>query len=200
MISRAADPRRDKKEVPKESSTTLTKKAKGVSCRPPCLFGMDSMLNTPIWTAPDSTRNSGEGLECHTLCILEVVEMVKSDDSFDRWKDGKKDAIGRPAAPIELLVLTSLRYIGRSWTFDDLSEATAISEEVIRVFFYKFNAFGSTVFEVDGLEDKWLEGVQSHWEGEGGLHDACDACRFDLHRLHNPSSANSSGVGNLAFL
>jgi hypothetical protein len=35
-------------------------------------------------------------------------------------------------------VLGSLRYLGRGWTFDDLEEATGISEEVHRVFFHRF--------------------------------------------------------------
>ena len=40
--------------------------------------------------------------------------------------------------PLELLVLGSLRYLGRGWTFDDLEEATGISEESHRVFFRRF--------------------------------------------------------------
>jgi hypothetical protein len=61
-------------------------------------------------------------------------------------------AIGIPCAPTQLLVLCSLRHhLGRGWTFDDLSESTAISEEVIRVFFHKFIEFGcSSCFE------KWV--------------------------------------------
>ncbi|KAG7341034.1 hypothetical protein IV203_022985 [Nitzschia inconspicua] len=35
-------------------------------------------------------------------------------------------------------------YLGSGWTFDDLAEATAISEEVIRTFFHEFIEFGAT--------------------------------------------------------
>jgi hypothetical protein len=73
---------------------------------------------------------------------LELTEMIKISDLFDRWKGN--DASGKPSAPIELLVLTALRYLGRGWTFDDLSESTAISEDVIRVFLHQFIKFGST--------------------------------------------------------
>jgi hypothetical protein len=56
-----------------------------------------------------------------------------------------KDATGKSSYPLELLILTALRYLGRGWTFDDLSESTGISEEVIRVFLHSFIEFGSIV-------------------------------------------------------
>ncbi len=49
-----------------------------------------------------------------------------------------KDATGRPASPLPLLILGVLRILGRSWCFDDVAENTKISEEVCRVFFYAF--------------------------------------------------------------
>jgi hypothetical protein len=74
------------------------------------------------------------------LCIEESEKLV---GYFRRWKPGTKAADGSISSPIELLVLTSLRYLGRGWTFDDLEECTAISEEVIRSFFHQFIAFGA---------------------------------------------------------
>jgi hypothetical protein len=76
---------------------------------------------------------------------LEIVESCKSNEIFARWAPNNQDAAGKDSAPLELLVLTSLRYLGRGWMFDDLSESTAISEEVIRVFFHKFIEYGSSV-------------------------------------------------------
>lgn len=67
---------------------------------------------------------------------LEIVEDCKKSDIFNRWKN--KDAAGKDPVPLELLILTALRYLGRGWTFDDLSESTGISEKVICVFFQKF--------------------------------------------------------------
>ena len=40
--------------------------------------------------------------------------------------------------PMLLLLLCSLCYLGWEWTFDDLSENTAISQEVIRTLFHVF--------------------------------------------------------------
>jgi hypothetical protein len=63
--------------------------------------------------------------------------MVKSSVNFSRWVD-TTDACGNLSSPIELLVLGSLRYLGRGWMFDNLEEATSISEETHRVFFHIF--------------------------------------------------------------
>ena len=79
-------------------------------------------------------------------CFLELVDMAIADPNhFQRWKPGTTDAVGKECAPIHLLVLTSLRYMGRGWTFDDLEEATAISESVCREFFHEFVLFGTRV-------------------------------------------------------
>lgn len=74
---------------------------------------------------------------------LQLVEEAKEKVWFPRWSG--TDATGRSASPIELLLLGSLRYLGRGWTFDDIEEATAVSEEVHRVFFHQFVSVGSTV-------------------------------------------------------
>ena len=52
---------------------------------------------------------------------------------------------------MELLLLGSLRYLGRGWTFDDCEESTAIDQDVHRIFFRVFLQFGSTV-----LYRKWV--------------------------------------------
>jgi hypothetical protein len=85
-------------------------------------------------------------------CFLDLLEKVKEesmldDGCFRRWRPGRLvlGPSGKvPPVPIELLLLTSLRYLGRGWTFDDLEEATAISEEVSRLFFHEFIKWGST--------------------------------------------------------
>jgi hypothetical protein len=49
-----------------------------------------------------------------------------------------KKALGDVGVPLDLLVLGSLRYLGRGWNFDDLEESTGISEESHRRFFHLF--------------------------------------------------------------
>jgi hypothetical protein len=65
--------------------------------------------------------------------FLKLVDDIKSVEHFQRWQN--TDALGKNSHPLELLVLTALRYLGRGWTFNDLSKSTGISEEVIHVFF-----------------------------------------------------------------
>ena len=57
----------------------------------------------------------------------------------------------RTSKPIELLLLGTLRYLGRGFTFDDLEELTAIGKETHRKFFHAFIAFGRTI-----LFDKYV--------------------------------------------
>jgi hypothetical protein len=49
---------------------------------------------------------------------------------FKRWKEGAVDVARQPAPPLPLLILCAIRYLGRCWTFDDLSKNTGISEEI----------------------------------------------------------------------
>jgi hypothetical protein len=60
----------------------------------------------------------------------ELCQLAHDENWFPGY--GQFDCTGRP---IEILMLGSLRYLGRGWTFDDLEEATDISEESQRVFF-----------------------------------------------------------------
>ena len=79
------------------------------------------------------------------LQFTELVASLEIEGTFVRWHVGSVSCIKKEATPISLLVLCSLRYLGRGWTFDDLSENTAISIEVIRSFFHLFISHGSTV-------------------------------------------------------
>ena len=75
--------------------------------------------------------------------FLNLLNRVKSLGMFTRWMS--KDATGKPSSPIALLLLGSLRYLGRGLTFDDLEEYTAISEETHRQFFHQFIDYGDTL-------------------------------------------------------
>ena len=75
---------------------------------------------------------------------LELLQKVKANTIFESHM-GTSGKNQTKAKPIELLVLGSLRYLGRGWTFDVLEENTGIGEEMFRQFFHKFIEFGSTV-------------------------------------------------------
>ena len=93
-------------------------------------------------------------------CYLELVVLCEDEavanGYMKRWKPGAAAANKKPAAPLKLLVLCALRYLGRGWTFDDLEECTAISQEVIRNFFHEFVSFGA-----DNLFKKWVFAPQT---------------------------------------
>ena len=72
--------------------------------------------------------------------FLKLCKLVRDNN----WMPdvGKKDALGKDGVCLELLLLGALRYLGRGWTFDDVAEATQVSEEVHRRFLHAFVSVG----------------------------------------------------------
>ena len=65
--------------------------------------------------------------------ITSIVEEISKPENYF-WKSSHNDAFGRPAHPIRLLVLSSMRILTRNCTLDDMYEAT-FSPSVIASFF-----------------------------------------------------------------
>ena len=57
----------------------------------------------------------------------------------------RTDAVVRETPDIKLLLLGVLRYFGRGWKFDNISEANGISIDTNREFMYIFIEYGRTV-------------------------------------------------------
>ena len=75
--------------------------------------------------------------------FVELAESLKENELFSRWT--KQDCTGTPPSDIRILLLGTLRYLGRGHTFDDVEESTFISREVHRIFFHHFVEYGSTI-------------------------------------------------------
>jgi hypothetical protein len=68
-----------------------------------------------------------------------ILDMISSDQSkglFDRWKTNSncnesENKNNKNVPPIELLLLGSLRYLERGWTFDNMRDVTYISRVFI---------------------------------------------------------------------
>jgi DDE superfamily endonuclease len=114
--------------------------------------------------------------------LVELVKMQENDDGsllFGRYQT--TDAVGRPSSPIELMVLGSLRYLGRGLTFDDIAEYTCISGESHRVFFELFVLFGRKYLypkfvvapqTAEDAADHMIEMAQAGFNGCVGSMDA----------------------------
>lgn len=125
----------------------------------------------------------------------ELLDDVKQSGRFKRWMS--KDALGKDSSPIELLVLGAMRYLGRGLTFDDLEEATAVSEDVHRNFFHRFIDYGNTVLfdrhvktpsNAEEIESCMHEMKQAGFNGCIGSMDAThvviERCSARLHQMH----------------
>ena len=96
-------------------------------------------------------------MEYHSYCDL--VEQAQDGDWFPQYEG--YNAIGQQGICLDILILGALRYLGRGWTFDDISEATNVSEEVHRRFFRDF-----TKACREHLYSKWVERPETPEEVE----------------------------------
>ena len=69
----------------------------------------------------------------------------------------RSDAVGKSPSNMKLLLLGSLRYIGRGWTLDDIYEATGISINVNREFLKTFIEYGSSVLYKKYVSDPAID-------------------------------------------
>ena len=74
--------------------------------------------------------------------FLQLLNDLRNHPSFREYNSC--DCTGRKSTELSLLLLGAMRYLGRSWTFDCIEEATAIARETNRRFFLKFIEYGST--------------------------------------------------------
>ena len=81
--------------------------------------------------------------------FVTLSEDIYEHEIFNQWT--RVDATGAEPSNIKLLLLGSLRYIGRAWTIDDIEEANGISSETNRQFLNCFIEYGSTF-----LYRKWV--------------------------------------------
>jgi hypothetical protein len=122
----------------------------------------------------------------------ELTAELEETDSFRQWRHGSRNYFGVLAAPISVLLLAVLRYLGRAWTLDDLSESTCICQEVIRVFLHKFLTFGSTVLYQRYVLTPLCAGEEAHQHmaeysdaGFPGAVGSTDATHIILERVPN---------------
>ena len=65
--------------------------------------------------------------------FIELVADAKTGNWFPTWMG--TSCTKKESSPLGLMILGSLRYLGRGWTFDDCEEATAVGEETHRCCF-----------------------------------------------------------------
>lgn len=126
-----------------------------------------------------------------------LVSLKENEVYFAKWS-------GQHAkTPISVLVLGSLRYLGRGWTFDDLYESTAIHEEVHRQFFHCFIDFASKVLFAHyvSIPTTSDEARSAEYESAGmagcigsmdATHILCEKIPYDLAHEHKGFKMSST--------
>ena len=98
-----------------------------------------------------------------------------------------------------MLPLGTLRYSGCGWTFDDLEEATGISEEINHNFFHMFGKLGQDVLYpeyVKYLTTKEESSIYTEKYEMAGIHDAIgsmDVCHIILKKYSHRLKQNHLG-------
>ena len=129
--------------------------------------------------------------------FVSMCNDIKKNELFERW--AFTDAVGVKPSDIRLLLLGTLRYLGRAHTFDDASEATYISADVHRVFLMAFLEYGSTVLyakyvltPLKTMDSKRIEKL-FRIAGFNGCHGSSDGTHIGL--LSCPSWAFNNHKG-----
>jgi len=133
------------------------------------------------------------------LILLDMVKTEKHENGVHwscRWMS--RDATGLESSPIELMLLGSLRYLGRGWTFDGIEEATCVAEETHRQFFHIFIKFGRDVLyplkvvapsNREEAEAHLVEMAQAGMNGclasTDATHALMEKCSNSQHRAYN---------------
>ena len=130
------------------------------------------------------------------MSFLKLPGWVNQSDDFAKWTPTKRVA-NVSASPIKLLLLGSLRCLGRGLIFGDLEELTAISQEVHRCLFHAsinwgsnhlFNRLVRALSHSEDPTDSFKEFETARMPGCIGSTDACHVgmlnCPSQLS-LHN---------------
>ena len=73
-----------------------------------------------------------------------LVNSLMDHDLFQQWRGGNADCTGIKSTPLELLLLGSLRILGRDSMMDCMAAEIKVSFATFHSFFHKFIKYGAT--------------------------------------------------------
>jgi hypothetical protein len=131
--------------------------------------------------------------------FLKLTEELEGCDEFSRWHSGKKSVDGRRAAPLSLLVLVVMRYLGQAETMDSLAMQAQVGGEVVRNFVHIFLEYGSDI-----LYKRYIKAPSTKEEALTHMHEytcagfpgaiaSTDATSIELKKV--PQSAKNAHLG-----
>ena len=143
-------------------------------------------FESPDLTNPNFHKKFRKRFRMPYHCFISILEEISNHHLFPRWNTKNRIRRKRERSPLALLIMGTLRCLGRGWTFDDLEESAGMSSEVHRIFFRKHNKFERHVlFERCVKHPKNSAEAQSHTKEHemAGLHGrivSMDACHVTV--------------------
>ena len=112
------------------------------------------------------------------------------------WRRRQSSASGTPSSPVELLLLGTLKMLGRACTFDDLEELSAISAEQHRRFFLQYTKMSAEEFDYDcspyvAGDPATLRAVENVYKHAG--FPGCVGAGDGVHIAYNNASYGEKG-------
>lgn len=136
-----------------------------------------------------------------------LVHEARDNNWFPNYE--KCNALGQKGISLDILILGALRYLGRGWTFDDVYDATGVSEEVHRRFLKVFTAacrkhlypkWVKRPETSEEIEDCMSEYVEAGFDGCIGSADVTHVILERCHaRLKNQNLGGKSSHTTRAF-
>jgi hypothetical protein len=129
--------------------------------------------------------------------FIKLADELIKHEMFSRWT--KSDCVGNRPSDYRLLLLGTLRYLGRGLTFDDIEEYTFISGEVHRNFLYIFLDYGSTILYKKHITDPASNMDTSQLEelfklaGLNGCLGSGDGTHVGMQQCPNWAKVNHTG-------
>jgi hypothetical protein len=145
-------------------------------------------VESPNITSPKFQRKFRRRFRMAYASFIKHLGEVKGSHYFQSWRSDNSDCVGRQCSHIELLLLGTLRYLGRGWTLDDLEEQTMICEEVHRRFLHAYISWGATdlyqryVVTPANKDEVTTNSAEYHIAGLPGCLGSQDATHIGMHR------------------
>jgi hypothetical protein len=114
--------------TPGKKNYSMPYKERAVKKRPNYSESLWGKLLQSECLADPSHRDSKTLFRIPYPVFKSLVQLVEDVEWF---KVGKSDASGRPAAPLDLKILSCLRVLGRGCYFDAMEELCGISDEIL---------------------------------------------------------------------
>ena len=164
---------------------------------PKTTFWYKAYIETPNIDNPKFHKKFRLRFRMPHSSFVQLLEEIKHHELFFLWDPARMLRSRHQISPISLLLLGSLRYMGRGWTMDDLEEATGINQETHRKFFHQFVKYEASIlykryvsYPINSkeaethMEEFTIAGMNGAFGSMDAAHVIIERCLYRLKHNH----------------